>query len=163
MTAWKAELLFTMQVLNVDEPLQQAEQACPEGAAFMTAAWGHYSHPETQFFISKQEQQPQQTLVPFLIKLPETVSYTEDKGLFWLPGEISPGKQDIARRDYVLNCFQTLRDIRRRSDSCLAATATVDTCRSVARGYPSQQRHSESDHLKGISWLNSVPEDSVNL
>lgn len=101
MTAWKAEVLFTMQVLNVDEPLQQAEQACPEGAAFMTAAWGHHSHPETQFFMSKQEQQPQQTLVPFLIKLPETVSFTEDKGFFWLPGEISAGKQDIARRDYV--------------------------------------------------------------
>lgn len=35
-------------MLNVGKPLQQAQQAAPEGAAFMTTVWGHHSDAQTQ-------------------------------------------------------------------------------------------------------------------
>ena len=77
MTVWKAKVLFTMWVLNVGKPLQQAEQAHPEGAAFMTAVRGH-------ILLSKQERTTAATSVGWEkmrlpIKLPETAQFTDKK------------------------------------------------------------------------------------
>lgn len=56
-----------------------------------------------------------------------------DNGFARLPrGNISR-KTKQCRQRLLANCYQTLGDIRIRSDLCLAASATVDTCRSVAR------------------------------
>ena len=74
MTAWTAEELFTMCARNVGKPLQQEEQAHPEGAAFMTAVCGGHRR-KSHILISTQEQQPQQPVCAEkkTTKLPETV------------------------------------------------------------------------------------------
>lgn len=63
-------------------------------------------------------------------------------------------KTKQCRQRLWANCFQTLGDIRRRSDSSLAPLQQSIRARSVAQGAPSQHRHSECYNLDYLSSLN---------
>lgn len=115
----------------------------------------HDSSVRTHIFLSKQEGQSQQPVLAekrcaFQSSYQKLRNLLIKGAFLWVTKGNITRKTKQCRQRLWANCFQTPGDIRRRSDSCLASTATVDTCRAVARGDPSQQRHSNLTILMAI-------------
>lgn len=133
MTAWNAEAVLTMWVLNVGKPLQQAEQAHPEGAAFMTTVWGNHrgADPNLHTLISHRSNQcalRERGKDCFVIKFHDTVQFDwRQRGVPLVTRGNITRKTKHSKQRLWANCFQTLGDIRRRAELCLSASATVDT------------------------------------
>lgn len=132
MIAWK--VLFTMWGLNVGKPLRQAEQAHPEGTAFMTPTVSATHTQKTHILISKQDSNNRSNQCSLKKKWS---SYQRPCNLLMTKGVSLPREitKHCSHRLWA-NCFQTLGDIRRRSHSSLAPLQQSMRARSVAQGDP---------------------------